>query len=68
MILKVNLNLKCKFCGNADDNYFYVMPKEEKTLDGKYLSVDTYEIACKKCRQKEIFRFKIEKGDNNGKN
>ncbi|HSG32660.1 MAG TPA: hypothetical protein VLB82_14080 [Thermodesulfobacteriota bacterium] len=66
MILKVNLNLKCRFCGNDNDKDFYVMPVEEKTLDGKYLSVNKYKFACKKCKQTEVFKFNIQRENNNG--
>lgn len=63
MILKINLNLKCNFCGNKDDTKFYVMPVEEKTIDGSFFSNTMYEVVCKLCSTKKIIKFNLVEGD-----
>lgn len=61
MIVKLNLNVTCKFCGNNKDTGFYVMPVEEVTKDGSYFSITRFKIVCKKCNSKQIVKCNIEK-------
>ena len=59
MQIKLKISLKCNFCGNTDDNQFYFMPVEEKTLDGAYFSLMKYNVVCKKCKVKKIIEVNI---------
>jgi len=61
MIVQINLNVKCQFCGNNKDSQFYVMPIENKTKDGSYFSKSRFKIVCKKCNSKQIVKCKVEK-------
>ena len=63
MQVKLNLNIKCNFCGNNEDEQFYIMPKEEEAMDGKYFSATEYSFVYKKCKHKKNIKISIEEGD-----
>lgn len=58
--MKLNFGMTCRFCGNKDDNHFYIMPLKEKAgLNDFVNSPNKYEIKCKDCGKGYLFEFRI---------
>ncbi len=58
--MTLHFSFACKLCGNKNENEFYVMPVDVKTLTGDVVHSSTqYRLTCKLCGQDHILILRI---------
>ena len=57
-MLYCKIDYKCRVCNNRKG--FYVMPTDESTTSGDFVSSNTtFLVTCKECRQKYLLKVTI---------